>query len=58
MATLQTVRDHDGAITGIVLTDLTPAELSDLTRDVAPKARTTSPAKARLGVIERYPVSR
>lgn len=58
MATLQAVRDHDGTITGLVLSDLTPDELADLTREVAPGPRTATPAKARLGTLQRYPVAR
>lgn len=56
MAALQTIRDHDGTITGLVITDLSPDELSDLTRNPTTRPRTTTPAKARLGSIQRYPV--
>lgn len=58
MSTLQTIRDHDDTITGLVLTDLSPDELAELTRKPTTRAHTTTPAKARLGTIQRYPVGK
>lgn len=56
MAALQTIRDHDGTVTGLAITDLSPDELSDLTRKPSTRPRTTTPAKARLGTIQGCPI--